>query len=116
MIFYFADRHMNILGQASTNLPDGILVRDDKKVEEIDTGVATLECYISATGKDKKGAEIYTTVGNYILKKDRDETRAYTIIEREKDTKNEEICIYAEDAGLDLLNEVCLLYTSCRRF
>ena len=55
MIFYFADRHMNILGQASTNLPDGILVRDDKKVEEIDTGVATLECYISATGKDKKG-------------------------------------------------------------
>lgn len=116
MIFYFADRHMNILGQASTNLPDGILVRDDKKVEEIDTGVATLECYISATGKDKKGAEIYTTVGNYILKKDRDETRAYTIIEREKDTKNEEICIYAEDAGLDLLNEVVGEYEADRDY
>lgn len=106
VIIYFANRHMEILGQASTNLRGGIWIRDDKKTEEVDTGVSTLEFYISATGKDRKNAEAYTAVGNYILKKDNDETKAYTIIDREKDTMDEEIYVYAEDAGLDLLNEI----------
>ena len=35
MIIYFADRQMNILGQASTNLPEGILLVDDLKTEDV---------------------------------------------------------------------------------
>lgn len=31
MIVYFADRYMNILGQASTELPDGLTITDDLK-------------------------------------------------------------------------------------
>lgn len=31
MIIYFADRAMNILGSASTGLPKGLMITDDKK-------------------------------------------------------------------------------------
>ena len=32
MIIYFADRALNILGQASTHLPEGLTVVDDEKI------------------------------------------------------------------------------------
>ena len=31
MIIYFADRAMNILGSASTGLPKGLMITNDKK-------------------------------------------------------------------------------------
>ena len=31
MILYFADRKMNILGQASTSLPEGVIIGKPKK-------------------------------------------------------------------------------------
>ena len=40
MIIYFADRAMNILGSASTGLPKGLMITNDKKTEEISEGVA----------------------------------------------------------------------------
>ena len=36
MILYFADRRMNILGQASTGLPKGVTITNDLKTEDID--------------------------------------------------------------------------------
>ena len=39
MIVYFADRHMNVLGQASTILPEGMTITDDLKTEDVETGV-----------------------------------------------------------------------------
>lgn len=36
MIIYFADRRMNILGQASTALPEGLCIKNDKKTEEVE--------------------------------------------------------------------------------
>ena len=46
MILYFADRKMQILGQASTNLPEGVLLTDDVKMEDVETGVITFSCKI----------------------------------------------------------------------
>lgn len=97
---------MNILGQASTHLPEGILVVDDKKTEEIDSGVAVLSLSVPYTDITRNQVESWTEVGNYILRKKGDEAEYYTIIESEGDTKKEEIYLYAEDAGLDLINEV----------
>ena len=37
MIVYFADRYLNILGQASTSLPEGLTVKDDVKIEDVET-------------------------------------------------------------------------------
>lgn len=106
MILYFADRQMNILGQASTSLPEGFTISDDKKAEDIETGVATFSCYIGFKKDSQLKCEELTEVGNYLLRSDGNEKEFYTIIDAEIDTKNQEIYIYAEDAGLDLINEV----------
>ena len=112
MILYFADRGFSILGYASTNLPDGLTVFDDNKTEEVETGVAIFECKLSYTAKNRYQVEQCTAVGNYILRKHDSENEFYTIIDSELDTKNQEVYIYAEDAGLDLLNEVVGAYTA----
>lgn len=106
MIIYFADRKMDILGQASTNLLNGITIKEDKKTEEIDVGVATFECRITYSKKTREIAEQLTEAGNYILRSNKDEKEFYTIINTEIDTKERDIYIYAEDAGMDLLNEI----------
>lgn len=106
MILYFADRYMRILDHASTELQKGLTVIDDKKTEDIDTGVSSFECVIPYTKKTREKVEECTETGNYILRKNDDENEFYTIIETQSDTKNQEVYLYAEDAGLDLLNEI----------
>ena len=106
MIIYFADRHMKVLGQASTCLPSGFSIRKDEKIEETDTGVASFSCYITFEDKDRLTAEAMTDAGNYLLRKNDDENEFYTIIDSEVDPESHEVYIYAEDAGLDLLNEI----------
>lgn len=106
MILYFADRSMNILGQASTKLPEGFVIDKDLKAEDVDTGVATFECDISFKRKNRSQLEAMVEVGNYLLRHSDDEKEFYTIIDAEIDTKNQVAYIYAEDAGLDLLNEI----------
>lgn len=112
MILYFADRKMNIVGQASTALPGGISILDDKKVEDVETGVATFETYVQYDDETRKKVEECTAVGNYILRSDNGENEFYTIIESESDTKNKEIYVYAEDAGLDLINQTVGAYAA----
>jgi phage minor structural protein len=106
MILYFADRKMNIIGQASTSLPNGLTVYDDLKVEDIESGVASFECRIPYDKKTRTEVENMAAVGNYILRSNGDENEFYTIIESEGNTRDSEVFVYAEDAGLDLLNEV----------
>ena len=54
MIVYFADRHMNILGNASTTLPEGLLIVGDEKTEEIEAGVSVLELHITYDALTRK--------------------------------------------------------------
>lgn len=56
MILYFADRHMNVLGQASTELPKGLYISDDLKTEEVEAGVATLEFTLNYTASTRNDA------------------------------------------------------------
>lgn len=105
MILYFADRHMNVLEQASTELPKGLYISDDLKTEEVEAGVATLEFTLNYTASTRNDAKQYGSVGNYILRKNGDEQEFYTIITSEENIFKQEVEIYAEDAGMDLLNE-----------
>ena len=106
MILYFANRKMEILGHATTNLPEGFVIIDDSKTEEIDTGVVTFSCSIGFTEENRLTLEEMTEAGNYLLRSNGDENEFYSILETEIDTKNQEIYVYAEDAGLELLNEI----------
>lgn len=110
MIVYFADRQFNILGQASTGLPQGLIVVDDNKAEEIETGIASFECKLHFDDATRAKAKAFTAPGNYILRSDGKESELFSITDRETNTKKQEIYIYAEDDGLDLLNEVVGAY------
>lgn len=110
MIVYFSNRKMQILGQASTNLPKGHVLIDDDKIEDVESGVATFECRIGFNSENRIELEEMTKAGNYILRSHEKENEFYTIIDVEIDTESQEIYVYAEDAGLDLLNEIAGAY------
>lgn len=113
MIIYFSDRQLNILGHASTELPAGYRISDDLAVENVETGVNTFQCTISYTADTRADVESLGMVGNYVLKQsylagDGDTYDSmFQIVESEFDTKSQELTIYAEDAGLELLNTMC---------
>lgn len=110
MIIYFADRQLNIIGQASTELPKGLVVTEDLKTEDVETGVSIFECKIPFDKDTRALVEECAEVGNYLLRSHDNENEFYTIIEAEIDTKKQHIYIYAEDDGMDLLNEVVGAY------
>lgn len=112
MIIYFADRHLNILGQASTHLPEGVRITDDLKTADVDTGVSIFECDIHFDRKTRAKVEEWAEVGNYILRSADDEAEFYNIIDAKIDTKKQTAYIYAEDDGLDLLNDIAEAYTA----
>ena len=112
MIIYFADRKMNILGYASDRLQKGYIIQDDNKTEDTETGVAIFECAIGYNSATLQDLDQCMEVGNYILRSNDEEKEFYTIIESERDTKDQTIYIYAEDAGMDLLNEVVGAYAA----
>lgn len=116
MILYFADRKMNIAGQASTELREGYKITDDWKTEDVDSGVASFDCWIGYENANRAALEAMTSAGNYLLRSHDNENEFYTIIESEFDTKRQEVHIYAEDAGLDLLNEVAGAYSADKAY
>lgn len=113
MIIYLADRHMNIVATCSNNLPKGLKFQNDLKTEDIESGVATFSVDILYAEEDAVKTAQYCESGNYVLVyDDNGENGFYTIIETENDRKEHSINIYAEDGGLDLLNEVVDAYTA----
>lgn len=113
MMIYFCDRDLTILGNASTQLPDGFRITDDLTTEEIDTGVNTFSCVLPYMKNEQRTLEPMVAEGNYILKQSSPTDSyslydsVYQIIDVECDTESQEFSIYAEDAGLDLLNTLC---------
>ena len=125
MIIYFADRAMNILGSASTGLPKGLMITNDKKTEEISEGVAIFECnldynFVNLDEDEEQEVDVkkLAAVGNFILKQGADDGKAevYTIIDSTIDPIQKDASIYAEDAGLDLLNEVVGKYAADKAY
>lgn len=106
MIIYFADKQMNIISVASSSTKQGLILANDDKVEDVDTGAVTLEFDLYFTEENREKAMNSAVAGNYILKKNKDGYEFYTIIDSEYDTQTMCINVYAEDEGLDLLNEV----------
>lgn len=114
MICYFASRRMEILAHASTQLKKGLHIKDDKKVEDVDSGQDIFSGYLRYGDGQRALAENAVDVGNYILKKSEDTDELYTIIESESDPLYNEIYFYAEAAGLDLIGEVCEPFEATR--
>nr|DAJ97244.1 MAG TPA: tail protein [Caudoviricetes sp.] len=116
---------MNILGSASTGLPKGLIITNDKKTEEISEGVAIFECnldynFVNPDEDEEQEVDVkkLAAVGNFILKQSADssEVEVYTIIDSTIDPIQRDASIYAEDAGLDLLNEVVGKYAADKAY
>ena len=122
MIIYFADRQMNILETANTALPGGIKITNDLKTEDVNDGVAVFECDLSYDAENRLKIESCTTAGNYILRQISgvdgvvDRAEYYTIITSESNPMSQTVHIYAEDAGLDLLNEIVGAYAADKAY
>ena len=116
MINYFADRNMHIVGQASTNLPNGLKISSDTKKEDVAYGSSIYELYIPYDNETREQVEKICEVGNYILRENNGTHEVYTIIDTENETDGSsgEIYVYAEDVGLDLLNEVLGVFIADR--
>ena len=135
MILYFLDRSLTVVGTASTDLTGTLIISSDSKTEDVDTGSSTLDCDIVFSSEDRLRAEEIVAVGNVVMrydpndisrqsdpdatKKDIISTRntidgfhdVFSIIETEVDVQNSTINFYAEDGGLDLLNDLADAYT-----
>ena len=106
MIVYFLNRGMLCLGMASTSLPRGYLIINDKQTDEIESGISSIEFDLLYPAKKGGDAYAITAAGNYILTKDGMNYGCYTILTAEESTEDGKISVYAEDAGIDLLNEI----------
>lgn len=102
MIVYVADRQLSILAAASTHLREGLRIIDDSKTDSLETGTKTFSCTIIADSREQLRFDC--APGNYLLRSSEDENEFYTIIETELNSDNKTLTLYAEDAGLDLLN------------
>lgn len=106
MIVYFADRKLNILGLASTNIGTGYSIVQDKKTENIENGVVTFDVTVFFDNEKRREIETYCEAGNYILRSSGGEAEFYTIIDEEIDSEEQTVTLYCEDAGMDLLNGI----------
>ena len=106
MIFYFADRSMNILGCAGTEVDKNYHVIDDDKQEDVENGSAILQFTMIFKDDYEADARSLTNAGNYVLLKRNRKDECYTIIYSELDKSEHSIDVYAEDAGMELINQV----------
>lgn len=118
MILYFTDRMFTVLGFASTSLYSKFVVVEDKKLEDAETGIGTLEFKIAFKDDTRLALEKMVKVGNCVLRNESAEKIGdgqytidsshdfFTITETEIDAHNKTIYAYAEDAGLDLINDL----------
>lgn len=118
MILYFADKNFKILGTASTSLSGGYVITDDTKKEEVETGVATLDCTVAYTDGTRSNIESWCRAGNYVLAyygketaADMDIVNLFMITTTELSVLDHTIKFESEDSGLDLLNNLAKEYT-----
>lgn len=111
MIIYIVDRDLNVLINASSSLAGGYRLTDDSTVENVDTGVNTFQCTLHFEDETRARLEDAINVGRYVLKQSSSRGNVYDslyqIVETELDVTGRTAHIYAEDAGLDLLNTLC---------
>ena len=123
MIIYFADKNLNITGQASTSLPGGFHLFEDKLTEEIASGVNIFEFKVSYNDMTRLELESVISRSKYVLKqsgaafneKENIYNSFFQIVDDEFDTLAQDYSVYCEDAGLDLLNKIVPAVTFANR-
>ncbi len=116
MEIYFTDRKFSILGMASTSLPNSLKLFGAIESEPI-SGATTFQGSIKYNLKKDITTTDIAEIGNFILFQNQfKESKWYTIMRTERDELSEELYFYAEDAGMDLMNEVVGSYKASKAY
>ena len=107
MTLYFADRSLNILGTITDNQDGDLYFINDSHTEEIGAGIAILSFTVPMNDNNRSDVTALTKAGNYILRNNNNRTEFYTIIERNSSSGRDIRSVYCENAGMDLLNDIC---------
>lgn len=117
MDFYFTDRKFNLLGVASTSGSTDISLANEEDKLSIEDSVRTLAGSLFYGPESRKQAEAMSALGNYVLYKDESGRSVWTtIMEINNDPLAGECVFLAEDAGVDLINELVGPYTADKAY
>lgn len=117
MDFYFTDRKFNLLGVASTDGSTDISLANEEDKLSIEDSVRTLAGSLFYGPESRKQAESMSALGNYVLYKDESGRSVWTtIMEINNDPLAGECVFLAEDAGVDLINELVGPYTADKAY
>lgn len=108
---YFTDRNMEVLGLVSTTNPNALKIVFDEEQDSIDKGVTTFAAEVSKhfglSGGNTTPDLSIIKAGNYFLYEGVDGiAKVFTIIDVTSDSPDEIVSFYAEDGGLDIINEI----------
>ncbi|WP_287786039.1 phage tail spike protein [Megamonas sp.] len=107
MDFYFTNRQYEVEEIVSTNGGTTFEITDEEDQLDLETGARILQGTINFSPDQSIRVKDFAGLGKYILYKDlHNEDIWMTIVEIEHDPLNGEHFFVAEDAGLDLMNEV----------
>lgn len=105
MDFYFTDRHFKLQEIISDETEIAISNEEDKL--SVENGSRTLTGTLYFTKEQSAQVKVCAAIGNYILYHDKNNKDVWmTIVEIEHNPLNGTHTFVAEDAGLDLLNEL----------
>lgn len=107
MDFYFTNRQFELQEIVSTNTSTAIVMAGEEDKLSIENGSRTLTGTLYFTNKQSTQVKVAAAIGNYILYHDKNNKDVWmTIVEIEHNPLNGTHTFVAEDAGLDLLNEL----------
>lgn len=113
MILYFLDKNLTILGKASNKLPNAkIKFISDVETQEVANGATSFSFTMIFDSSNRKTAQQWAALGNYILIHSNENDRAYTIVNTLLSTADSTIDIYAENVGLELINGTTSAYSA----
>lgn len=105
--FYFTNRQFELQEIVSTTTSTEIVMSDEEDKLSIENGSRTLTGTLYFTNKQSAQVKVCAAIGNYILYHDKNNKDVWmTIVEIEHNPLNGTHTFVAEDAGLDLLNEL----------
>ncbi|WP_407856369.1 phage tail spike protein [Enterococcus hailinensis] len=107
MDFYFTNRQFGLQEIVSTTTSTEIVMADEEDKLSIENGSRTLTGTLYFTKEQSAQVKMCAAIGNYILYHDKNSKDVWmTIVEIEHNPLNGTHSFVAEDAGLDLLNEL----------
>lgn len=117
MIFHVTDGNFKVLAAITDDVPDGWILQDDDRVEELETGTSTFSFTVGYRFNKSKSDPFSRTnaanifkAGNHIFKTNNwgsfSSDQVYTIVTSEENFKDGTFAVESEDLGLDLLNDV----------